>query len=324
MDRLESQGVLVKPEDHGVTVLYISPSFTVPKVPHPTTDVEERFVTSFVGLSHYTRPPPSRSTSTDDVHIFLSRWTYIIKSDMSEQFFQLPLCKKSMPYTGVITPYKGVRVYARAAMGMPGSTEYLDELMFRVLGDLLHEGVVAKLADDLYTGGNTIEELYANWRRILATFQANNLRLSARKTVIAPKQTTVLGWVWTDGRLSVSPHKINPLTQAPPPKTVHGLRSWIGGYKHLKSCVSGYSSILSKLEEVVAGRQSKDSITWTPELLSEFSVAQAALKDVKSITVPRPSDQLIIASDGAVKIEASAPYFTWYAMERLYLVDSTL
>ena len=31
----------------------------------------------------------------------------------------------------------------------------LEELMCRVLGDLLQEGVVAKLADDLYCGGNS-------------------------------------------------------------------------------------------------------------------------------------------------------------------------
>ena len=50
-------------------------------------------------------------------------------------------------------------MYTQAAMGMPGSTECLDQLMFRVLGDLIHEGVVMKIADDLYVGGNDIASL---------------------------------------------------------------------------------------------------------------------------------------------------------------------
>jgi hypothetical protein len=34
--------------------------------------------------------------------------------------------------------------------------------MCRVLGDLVEEGVVPKLADDLYCGGNTEDEFLSN------------------------------------------------------------------------------------------------------------------------------------------------------------------
>ena len=67
-----------------------------------------------------------------------------------------------MKYCGVATPYRGTRVYARYAMGMPGSETALEELMCRVLGNLLQEGVVAKLADDLHCGGDTPDELLEN------------------------------------------------------------------------------------------------------------------------------------------------------------------
>jgi len=68
--------------------------------------------------------------------------------------------------------------------------------MSRILGDLIQEGCVAKIADDLYVGGNSPEEVLHNWRRVLSLFQQNNLRLSASKTFICPKKATVLGWVW--------------------------------------------------------------------------------------------------------------------------------
>ncbi len=47
-----------------------------------------------------------------------------------------------MKYCGVVTPFKGVRVYARCSMSMPGSEVALEELLCRVLGPLFHEGVV--------------------------------------------------------------------------------------------------------------------------------------------------------------------------------------
>ena len=53
-------------------------------------------------------------------------------------------------------PYRGTRVYDRSAKGIPGSETALVELMRRVLCNLLQEGVVAKLANDIYCGSNDL------------------------------------------------------------------------------------------------------------------------------------------------------------------------
>ena len=86
-----------------------------------------------------------------------------------------------MKYGGVATPFKGVRIYTRCAMGMLGSETALEELMCRVLGELIQEGIVAKIADDLYCGGDTPEELCYNWKHVLSALFENGLRLSAKK-----------------------------------------------------------------------------------------------------------------------------------------------
>ena len=67
-----------------------------------------------------------------------------------------------MRYCGVATTFRGIRVYTRSAMGMPGSETALEEMMCRVLGDSLQDGTVAKLADDLYCGVNIIDNLFSN------------------------------------------------------------------------------------------------------------------------------------------------------------------
>ena len=69
-------------------------------------------------------------------------------------------------------------------MEMPGSETALEELMCRVLGDLLGKGVVAKLAEDLHCGGNTVDELYTtgNWSFMPCTnaiYDYLHLRLSS-------------------------------------------------------------------------------------------------------------------------------------------------
>lgn len=303
MDQLEEMGVLARPEDVGVTIEYVSPSFLVGKA-HGSNDGvpsidNQRFVTAFGGVAQYAKRPPSCSQRSEQVLRFLAKWDYIIITDMTKQFFQMPVTKASMKYLGVLTPYKGLRVYTRAAMGMPGSTEHLDQLMRRILGDLMHEGSVSKIADDLYVGAKTMEGLLQAWERVLQQFQTNNLRLSAKKTVICPRSSVVLGWIWSKGSISPSPHKMNPLATADPPVTVKGLRTWLGAVKQMRDCVERLSSCLSLLEAAVGGKDSADRLQWTEELVSTFRNAQSRLREAKTIFIPRASDQLVIVTDGA-------------------------
>ena len=171
----------------------------------------------------------------------------------------------------------------------------------RVLGDLIREGVVMKIADDLYIGGDSIGSLLHNWERVLHKFECNHLKLSAAKSVICPITTTILGWIWSAGSISVSPHKLNPLATADKPSTVKGLRSWFGAYKHIKECIPQYSMLLADLEAAVAGKDSHERVIWTDSLNATFRSAQLALKDPKSIVIPKPSDLLVITNDGAVR-----------------------
>ena len=178
---MEALGVLAKPEDVGVDVQFASPSLLVKK-----PDGSFRFCTAFNELCQYTKVLPVASQSCDDVLRRLSSWKYLIKTDLTKSFFQIPLDSASVPYLGTVTPFKGLRVYLRSAMGMPGSSEHLQELTSRVLGDFIQEGFVTVIADDLHVGGNTIQETFINWSRVLHRLRENNLTLSARKTVICP------------------------------------------------------------------------------------------------------------------------------------------
>ena len=132
-DDLEAMGVLARPEDVGVRVEFVSPSFLVDR----PDGGEPRMVTAFGSIASYAKRPMSQSLNSENVLRFVSTFNYIIKTDQTKQFFHLPLTRDSMKYCGIQTPYKGIRIYTRAAMGLSGSSEHLDELMSRVLGDMI-------------------------------------------------------------------------------------------------------------------------------------------------------------------------------------------
>ena len=58
--------------------------------------------------------------------------------------------------------------------------------------------------------------------------------------------------------------------------------------------------MLHPLDQKCAGKQSRDKIDWSENDLQNFATAQNALKDAKTITLPRPEDLLWIVTDGSV------------------------
>ena len=289
--------MLCRPEDLNVVVEYLNPSFLMKK-----KNGGFCLVTAFTDVGRYRKPQPSLMTDVDSTLLKIACWKYIIVSDLSQVFYQIPLAKNSMKYCGVVTPFKGVRVYTCCAMGIPGSETALEELMCRVLGDLLQEGCVAKIADNLYCGGNSHQELLTNWGRVLLALDRCNLRLSPAKTIICPASTTILGWIWSQCSIRASLHHVAALASYKPLKNVHGLRAFVGSYKMLGRVLSGAAKLLAPLESLTAGRQSQDTISWSDELLVCFHSCQEALKSNRSITLLRTHDQLWIATDSSVKM----------------------
>ena len=204
-----------------------------------------------------------------------------------------------MKYCGIATPFKGTRCYTRCAMGMPGSETALEELMCRILGDLVTEGCITKIADDLYCGGDTPQELLHNWERVLLRLDECNMKLSAKKTVIAPAETVVLGWIWMNGRLRADPHKIAPLSACSQPTTTKGLRSYLGAYKVLARVIPDCARFLQPLERLTHGKKSGDKIEWTDSSRDAFKRSQDHLQSSRVITLPKEIDQLWIVTDGA-------------------------
>ena len=131
--------MMAPPADVGVDqVLHVSPSFLLKKP--GGTETGHRFITAFNELTQYTRTQPTVSRSYDEVIRKLAPFKFIIKCDLAKSFYQIPVTKKSIPFLGTTTPFKGLRVYLVAAMGQPGSSEALEELISKVFGDFIYEG----------------------------------------------------------------------------------------------------------------------------------------------------------------------------------------
>ena len=157
MDELVRKGVFRRPQEIGVTVENVNPSFMVKKRP---PSVDKRLVTDFTQIASYCRPTPTVMPDVESTLRQIATWKVMMKTDLKEAYWQIELKRSSMKYCGVVSPMKGVLVYTVGCMGLPGTEVALEELTCLLFGHLVAQGKVAKLADDMFLGGETVVEVW--------------------------------------------------------------------------------------------------------------------------------------------------------------------
>ena len=91
---------------------------------------------------------------------------------------------------------EGSLVYTRAPQGLPGVSEYEEELTDTVFGDMVTKVKMAKWADNIYVGGEDKKSFLENIKEVCSRMKTCHLRAAPRKTIIAIKETMIMGWHW--------------------------------------------------------------------------------------------------------------------------------
>ena len=316
--QMKERNILIDPLTYGIQPTIINNSFLVKKsnctkLPWDkcTTD-DVRLVTAFDYLNKYIRDVPGKVTKPETIFTSIANWKFMGEIDFSDFYWQLPFAneyprdKNKLGYLCIRTSF-GTLCYARAGMGLLGMDSFQDELTDRLLGDLVLAGQVVKIADNIYFGGNTEEEFYTVFTTILERCHNANLRIKPSKMKLNIRSADILGLHWAAGKISPSPHKIDPLATCDRPVTVKALRSWLGGIRFNAICLPGAKlSASTRLldEQIPSTRSGKDHIDWSPSLIQAFHNTQDILKSPLAVTMPRKGDTPFIATDASTSLPA--------------------
>ena len=94
-----NMGAFAHPEFLGITAEYLNLSFLVKK-----TSSGFRLVTAFAEVGRYSKSQHSLMPDVDSTLLRIARWKYLITSDLTSAFYQIPLSESSMKYCRVATP----------------------------------------------------------------------------------------------------------------------------------------------------------------------------------------------------------------------------
>ena len=218
---------------------------------------------------------------------------------MHNSYFQIPVEKRMWGYLAINTPFRGMRVMTRTGQGLLNSDVHLDQLLMKVLGDEITEGICEVARDDIQVGGNTIDEVLNNWDRVLKKLNMCDLKISPHKVRILLDDTEVYGFRIRQGYVLPSPHSVDNLgaVKIDDLKTVKQVNSWRGLYKTLIAHLPQLAFFMSPFDRATAGKNSRDIFVWSPELRE----AAANLTNINKTFLPHPEDKFVLKPDTAIR-----------------------
>ena len=330
-DFYEDMGILQDPMALNIPIKHCSPLLLVQK-PHTKLAAKEsltikdyRVVGAFNALNDKIKAIPILRPEPEHVHVFASKCKYLFKTDADTYFYQLWADQSIWPYLIVQTPFKGKKILTRAVMGVKGMSECADAHMAKILQDLIINGTAVQDHDDIVTGSSEFEESLRNLEALLEGCFINNVKLSPQKTVCLPEKVDITGWEWSNnGSVSPSSHQIIKLKNITKESivTVKNMRSFIGLYKVFFKAHPNQAVLLAKLETSCAGAVSKQHIVWTPELEQTFLLAKEDIENIRPRWLPKPSDQLVVTQDAALKDQAIGLILWAIRDNKWYFVES--
>ena len=310
IDRLESLNVVAKANSLNIIPRFASPCMLVKKnsvrslkpgeyddLPLDEKVKYNRFVLCQNKLNDYVHKIPAKYNKLDETIRIVGGFEFVITTDLTDSFWQRKIEESKLPFFAFHSPFKGTYVFLRSTQGFLNQSEGLEEMLSCVLQDCVSQGWCRVHADNLYILAHTMEEAIDHWQQVLDLMKKNNLKLSAKKTFCFSSKMDLLGWSKEGKFLIPDEHRQNCLEKADRPETVKELRSFLGSYRTFYRCKDGISFILGNLEKMTSDKKSSQKLEWSEFLNKEFVNARTKIKDLDTIYLPKPDDQLVLTSD---------------------------
>lgn len=255
----------------GVITPVTTSDWATPIVPVMKKDGTIRVCADFkLTLNKYLEVDRFPLPRVDDLLAKLHGGERFTKLDLSQAYLQFEL-DESKRYA-VINTHKGLFMYNRLIFGLASSPGIFQRKLEQLFADLPRVGV---FLDDLIITGTDNESHLETLHEVFRRLKNYGLRIRKDKCVFFAESVTYLGFMISKEGVHTCPEKIEAIKQAPEPKSVSELRSFLGLVMYYAKFVRNISSILSPLYNLL---RKGVKFVWDQQ-------CQEAFKKVKQILV---------------------------------------
>ena len=284
LDKLERNGVIKKVERSD----WASPIVVVPKA-----DKSVRICGDYkVTINQSVEDEPYPLPTTQDLYTALSGSKIFSKLDLTHAYAQLSVDKVSQEYLTINT-HKGLYSYTKLPYGVKSSPK-----IFQAKMDLILQGVEKCVCkqDDILIGGLDSQENLRILSEVLERLHKYNVHLKLSKCEFLKTEVVYLGLRISAAGLQPVEEKVKAVKEAPVPRDVSELRSFLGMIQYYHSFLPNLASTLAPLHELL---KKGKAWVWTTECQKAYDVCKEGLTSESLLVHYNVNRELRLACDAS-------------------------
>ena len=208
-------------------------------------------------VDQYPLPKP------EDFFTALTGGQKFTKLDLSQAYLQLALSEKSMKYY----THQGLYRYERLPFGVASATAMFQKIMDTILQGI--PNVICYIDDILITGEDDTTHLNT-LAEVLSRLEEQGIRIKMEKCGFMDS-VEYLGHLISSEGIHAIPEKVKAIAEAPHPKNVNELQSFLGLINYYGKFIENLASILHPLNDLL---KSTTPWNWTTECSKAFRHAK--------------------------------------------------
>ena len=198
---------------------------------------------------------------------------YFSTVDLKSGFWQIKMAEESRQYTAFTVGSLGIYEFLRMPYGLCNAPATFQHLMQNCLGELNLQYALIYL-DDVIVYSRTPEEHLKRLQAVLDRFALNGLKLKPSKCHFFKESLTYLGHEISAAGMLPGQEGIQKIAEMGYPRTVTGVRKFIGATGYFRRFIKNYARIAKPLNNLIGCNNAKlknHPVTLSPEAKDAFN-----------------------------------------------------
>jgi len=178
--------------------------------------------------------------------------------------------------------------------GMTNSPATFQSMMNDYFTDMIAQGWVLIYIDDILIFSKDPKEHHERTVQVLKWLRKKDLFLKPEKCIFNAREVEYLGFIMKPNEISMDPMKLAGIKDWIPPKTVKGIRSFLGFSNFYQRFIGNYAEITKPLNELT---KKTKFFEWSQECQMAFENLKKKFLEEPILIIPDLLKQFFVESD---------------------------